>query len=338
MTISHNTLTAVFEFHLPFPLQIHFPEPEVGPHQPEQRFIVGTPPQFTSSVDDSIITIEFILNYSPSHGFLGGYTPSAAYGLKLEISRAECEPLPNEKRSDFLNLRAEIYRKIAITALSRVFQFFKYRLYNPFIEMPNYGLFDREGEWRFNGSVIGKIPRVAVIGKLSGNAGQLSTEQLTLANAHEFKQALIQPAEVSITQEYLSEAHTAIIRRDFKKAVIDLAIACEVGIKTAFFQSEFSYEMLNALEDMGKIEVSPPDMINRIAMRVIGQKFKDPEYEDIVNLFRCRNKVAHRGELTFSIGNSGKKASVDIDLLEKWWFSTQALLEWLQTTVAPKAT
>jgi hypothetical protein len=339
MTATQNILSADFEFFLPFPLQIHFPTPEIGPQLWHNSHIVGEPPMFNVVINDAKVIIEFDRSYTPSHGFLGGYTISSVYALKLKISRVEKEPIPHDNRQNFLSLRADEYRKIAIEAMTRIFYFFKYKLRNPFIEMPNYGLFDKDATWSINGEPIGRMGAVAILDKLMGNAGQLDIEQLTVANQSDFEATLNSPLTITITQEYLSEAQTAIIRRDFKKAVIDLAIACEVGIKTAFFKSDFSYDVLNALEDSRKIEVSPLEMIQAIAKRVLGKGFKDfsaAAYEDIENLFRCRNKVAHRGELTFTAGNSGKKTA-DIQLLEKWWISTQVLLEWLRNTVTTPA-
>lgn len=51
-------------------------------------------------------------------------------------------------------------------------------------------------------------------------------------------------------------------------------------------------------------------------------------YNNIVFLFRCRNKVAHRGELIYK-DDSGILHPVDNDKLAEWWKSVTVLREWL---------
>ena len=68
-----------------------------------------------------------------------------------------------------------------------------------------------------------------------------------------------------------------------------------------------------------------------MAKQAFGKSFKEDEkyhYDNIDSLFRCRNKVAHRGELIYK-DDYGILHSVDKDLLTVWWDSVAVLLVWL---------
>lgn len=54
------------------------------------------------------------------------------------------------------------------------------------------------------------------------------------------------------------------------------------------------------------------------------------QYKDIDHLFRCRNKIAHRGELSYR-DDSGVTQPVDYNTVESGWNSIMSLIEWIET-------
>ena len=79
------------------------------------------------------------------------------------------------------------------------------------------------------------------------------------------------------------------------------------------------------------------DLLHRVARDAFGRSFRvdDPaSYGDIDHLFRCRNKVAHRGELLYR-DDEGNRVGVDAAMVERWWNSTLRLHGWLLATVQP---
>jgi hypothetical protein len=75
-------------------------------------------------------------------------------------------------------------------------------------------------------------------------------------------------------------------------------------------------------------------MIHPVAKKTFGKSFMEdekPHYHNIEFLFRCRNKVAHRGELVYK-DNPDRLCPVDKGKLVEWWEFAEILRVWLQTT------
>jgi hypothetical protein len=73
------------------------------------------------------------------------------------------------------------------------------------------------------------------------------------------------------------------------------------------------------------------DLLDRVSLEAFGNSFRTEhpnEYRDIDHLFRSRNKVAHRGELSYR-DDRGTRMRVDSAMVARWWDSIQALVEWL---------
>ena len=72
--------------------------------------------------------------------------------------------------------------------------------------------------------------------------------------------------------------------------------------------------------------------LDAVAKHTLGESFKEANptaFENIDLLFRCRNKVAHKGELTYRL-DSGIQHSVNRETLETWWASTEELMVWIR--------
>jgi hypothetical protein len=140
---------------------------------------------------------------------------------------------------------------------------------------------------------------------------------------------------VDIQEEILSDAQAAIASGDLRRAVIELAITCEVAIKSTYFgRSTAAAAAYEYLEDKGRVNASLIDLIGVIAEQAFGHSFKTAtptEYKDIDHLLRCRNKAVHRASLTFR-DDANNLHKVDQATVEQWWGSVEAVLEWLKAS------
>lgn len=141
--------------------------------------------------------------------------------------------------------------------------------------------------------------------------------------------ALANPTQPSLHHEILSDAQAAAFDGNVRRAVLELAIACEVFAKHKFFDGDISADLFEVLEDKGKIAVRTLDLID-IGTSMTGKSFRLSErgaYIDIDHLFRARNKVAHRGTVVFR-DDRGALHTVDLALLRHWWRSVEKLFSW----------
>ncbi|MBM0741382.1 hypothetical protein JOY44_07075 [Phormidium sp. CLA17] len=135
-------------------------------------------------------------------------------------------------------------------------------------------------------------------------------------------------------EEILSESQASVFNGNLRRAVLELAIACELATKQSFFgEASRAGLAFEYLEDKGRVNVKVLDLITGVAVQVIGQSFKDFDknaYIDIDHLFRCRNKVAHRGEPKFK-DDTGKEYEISEEILQRWWDSAEKLFRWLDS-------
>jgi hypothetical protein len=133
-------------------------------------------------------------------------------------------------------------------------------------------------------------------------------------------------------EELISDAQTAASEGNYRRAVLELAIATEVFIKNSFFKSNpVSTATFEYLEDKNKINVSAIDLISDVAKRAFDISFKKDspdDYKNIDHLFRCRNKIAHQGKLGFRNDN-GDWIEVTNETVNDWWKSVSKLIQWL---------
>jgi hypothetical protein len=137
-------------------------------------------------------------------------------------------------------------------------------------------------------------------------------------------------------EEILADARTAIVQYNFRRAVLDMAIACELYVKKVFFKTDVvSNAVFDYLIDNKKIEVNVMDLLHKIAKYVFAESFKEKFGKDYINLeylFRARNKIAHQGEAHYTDQN-GKKKTIDDNTLKEWWKSLDQVFNWLESKI-----
>lgn len=256
--------------------------------------------------------------------------------LTLTVGRKETV-IPPKRNTDALATsryfaeRLEVYLPVAVGILKNLVEFAKYRLQqpvSPFVEtaaLKNPRWVDEAGTDVGSGTV-----HVRFVGP-PGLMGRFGCKPLTRGQSRAVETALQSPRAVKLHEELLSDAQAAAYSKNVRRAVLELAIACEVFIKTTFFDpNDRSGLVYEALENQRKINVRVLDLLETGSSAVFGRSFRQHDrkaFDDIDDIFRARNKVAHRGEASFRRDN-GTRVVVDQKLLEQWWTSVDTLFRW----------
>lgn len=258
--------------------------------------------------------------------------------VSVAVSRDEAVPPPPlivlpsggrdfRNRVPYMDQRSREYGPVAFRALNNAVAFLRFQLRQPLqkIQASALNWTDDLGHDIETGIVI-----TAPATFLTHPDGYLGVQPLERKHDKRLGAAIAKPVSVALHEELLSDAQAAAMQGNIRRAVLELAIACEVFAKHAFFGSDDAGRVFAALEDRGKLGVSIIDLIEIGGEALRGTKFRkfDPAaHADIDHLFRARNKVAHRGEVTFR-DDKGKQHTVDRALLERWWRSVEKLFAW----------
>jgi len=261
--------------------------------------------------------------------------------VRIQSVRNEDVPLPidNEERRKYFEEREPAYRQAGLEVLNRAMLFFKYRLHNPCLSAGRYsGKGFLSPVWMDESGNKLKHSGGYGVGKSLPELGRFSVKSLSHQNDHDLEEALQNPISPNMIEELLSDGQSAVFEGNLRRAIMEIAIATETAVKQAFFAKATpagaAYEYL---EDKGRVRILVTDLISSVAKEAFGKSFREDEkshYENIDFLFRCRNKVAHRGELTYK-DDSGSVNPVDEKRLSEWWESVEILLDWLCTDNSP---
>ncbi len=290
--------------------------------------------------------VELILNpYAGAYRNMGGPFAETSYwgAEKVTVCSARDEDADPPSRDaagtgdesarlDYFRKREPDYRRAAWEILNRALLFFKYRLRNPLLSVPveaskqfqNPIWMDGSGnELNIGGATTAGTPLPV--------QGDFGVRCLSPNADPDLQRALEDPISPDLGEELLADAQYAVFEGDFSRAVLKMAIACETAVKRAFFaKSTPAGTAYEYLEDNGKVDVRVIDLIGAVAKEAFGTSFKEARPRDYTNidlLFRCRNKVAHRGELVYR--NGAGIHAVDRDKLLQWWGSVEKLFAWL---------
>ena len=134
-----------------------------------------------------------------------------------------------------------------------------------------------------------------------GLHGELGVGGLTPDLSESLQRYLEHPNAPQLFQELLFDAQTAWFAGNLRRSVLELAVACEIVVTRHFFADESpAGAAFDYLEDQGRIRVRVLDLMTVFLRRGHRSRSERPdEYRDLDHLFRCRNKVAHRGELSY---------------------------------------
>jgi hypothetical protein len=264
--------------------------------------------------------------------------------VELVISRNEQDAPPGAVMTDgkpdwsaqvaYLNQRSPAYRDVARETVNRLLTYFKYHLRTPMIELM--GKWDQalhNAVWLDESGNPLYVNMLTIIAQpMPGAAGELGVKPLTpgdLPGLHNFLEA---PNRAALVEELLSDAQSAWFEENLRRAVLELAICVEVMVKRKYFaKASPAGAAFDYLEDKAKISVRVLELLDAIAKEAFSRSYRvdaPAQYQRIDHLFRCRNKIAHRGELSFR-DDAATLVTVDKGTVESWWRATDHLMAWL---------
>jgi hypothetical protein len=273
------------------------------------------------------------------------YWTRALCGAKLDASRHEIDNpppvVPDEKgirdyniQAGYFRERIKSYAEAACQSINRVIRFFKYDLNTPYLA--EFDLEDQcfqNAKWtNVDGEEVGKGAYSVIVPAMPGIWGDLGVKKLTPERLAQLQDALANHPMPTLFQQIQADARTALFERQVRRAVLELAIACEMLVKQSFFsEGTVSAASFEYLEDKSKVSVRVSELIDGVAKQAFGASFREDHpdhFKNIDHLYRCRNKVAHRGALSYRDDN-GFLHDVDETVAKSWWTSVDQLQNWL---------
>lgn len=307
---------------------------------------------FKFLIDDSEICITLEKCFSNKFKDEGDkYYTEPISQIKIEVIRKGSFKIPDaeiknktirdySKRLDYFDKIRPSFSNHAYEAYVRLIYFLKYVLYNPYlIEYPKEHAFFHNAKWTdSNGNKLGGGTNKMLLSdtyELEMKFGKnLPFERLSPKYSKNLKIALNNPIRPQLHSQMLSGAISSLFDFNLHRAIIELAIACEILVKRSFFPNETPGGIaFDFFEDQSKIKIRVPELINKVAQEAFGRSFKTDQpknYNNIENLFRCRNKIAHQGSLEYRDINSktNKIKIADINTVIVWFFSVRYLEIW----------
>jgi len=205
-------------------------------------------------------------------------------------------------QTEYFFQRIEAYAAAACEAVNRIIRFFKFELKTLFLqELPVSHQAFQNAEWRDgSGALVGKGADVVVLGRTPGLWGELGIQKLRDESAESLREALTNPREPTLHEQLLSDAQTALLEGNLRRAVLELAIVSELVVERKFLSGN------STARAYYKVRVL--NYIDGLAKKRFGKSFKDDHcdhYTNIDHLLRVRNKVGHIG-LTFPLHDHGQ--------------------------------
>lgn len=318
---------------------------------PDGNFLVNYGPdhefRFQTRLEDFDVELDFnpdykiwrkMFEHTSSKPKVSGYSK-----IQIFVSRLENIELPSVEIIDDNTYRIELdkylgerrlpYREIALKGLNRALLFFKYKLHNPKLQIiESYGNILLHPTWLDKAGKELKNPGTILSMEPLPAANIFNIKYFSEEDKIDFYQALNQSINISLPEELLSDAQNAVFENNYRRAVLELAIACEVAVKQAFFaENTAAGAAFEYLERKRKVEVTVVELIHGVAKQAFGESFKEFDYEafqQVDYLFRGRNKVAHRGKAIYR-DNKGNLLEIDRQTLIEWWKSVTKLFKWL---------
>lgn len=241
------------------------------------------------------------------------------------------------ERSEYFETIENKFNLVALEVMNNFIAYFKYRLNQPLLNLFNniypwlkkHFWLDEKGDEIDTGIIRLQSRMYLPYDYIKTGAIEFSSRY-----DKELLNKLKNPIKPKLYLEFLSDAQSAFFNNNFRRSIIEIAIACEVAVKHKFFfETEKSSQLYNFLEDKNKINIRVSELIDGVSKYVFGKSFKETYKNDFLNidyLFRSRNKIAHRGELSFR-DDKGKNHIPDEKMILNWWNSLYILLNWLES-------
>jgi hypothetical protein len=253
------------------------------------------------------------------------------YGISrliISVSHLETEPYPedHDERVSYIEPRLEAYVKVATVVTNRLIKYFKFMLGNPLLqEITPQQLISSNPQWTDENGT--PLARAIVHFQIQGPVGLshlpgFGIKVFTPLQSGDLEEALKADSTCELYEELRADARAALVQENPRRAVLEIAISCEVVTK------EFcSKKAITAGSD------SVPVILNTVLKREIGTGFADSHKEhwhNIEYLFQARNKAAHGENLGYN-DKYGFPQHVNYETLRNWWDSLDALIAWIRS-------
>lgn len=237
------------------------------------------------------------------------------------------------QQGEFLLSRLDDYKSAAREISNKVLDFFRYCLFTPSVrKIVRWDQALATPVWyNARGENLGPS-RVIVAQPIPGVSRELGVQKFTEDRIPDLARYLNASDEPPLELALLSDAQTAWFEDSLRRTVLELAICTEVMVKRCFFAAASpAGAAFDYLEDRSKVSVRVLDLLGPIADEAFSRSYRTefPEhFRRIDLLFRCRNKIAHRGELTYR-DDSGQTHQATSAEVAEWWASVAHLRTWL---------
>jgi hypothetical protein len=268
---------------------------------------------------------------------------------QVSVSRTETVELPAiqprpeggrnfRDRIPYFHERILIYRKVALEALCRFLRFFKYRQAHALLRDPVGEDLDSPKWTDDTGQEVSSgihFLEVSLYGiELEDDVG---VHALAGTDDSALQQALMEPPiDPELYEQLLSDARAALFQGSLRRAILELAISCEVAIKQAFFDKATEAALSPYFDEKRQVRDSVggfTNLLGKPAERILGQNFRKADRRACIyihNLFQCRNQIAHEGQLTYK-NQRGHDRPVDQVVAKEWFKVADRLFLWLRS-------
>ncbi|AXW62553.1 hypothetical protein CJO94_12135 [Ralstonia solanacearum] len=324
--------------------------------------LLSIPFFFQAKGDDDDVLLSLRVNGLPVRVTLSSENSPAltdgGSGLKRffynKISIKISSPDEDLQSHDFVEGRARFllmeFQAVVIEVINRLVRYFKYNLRHPNLREITYvDLLNQEQQfcnpvWQVtDGTIIAVSDKPISSGVLSIlGVGLLHGDlfgivPFTTEKAQHLEQCVISTDHsASLSDQLLSDAQGAALAGNIRRAVLELAVSIEVFVKTAFFKQEkIAGSVFDYLEDKGRETVKVIELLDGVAFHAFGESYKNASpqfFRHLDHIFRCRNKIAHRGEARYR-DDTGAWHQPDQELLRQWWKAAIDMFVWLQSKV-----
>jgi hypothetical protein len=219
-------------------------------------------------------------------------------------------------RAPYFHEHILLYRKVALEALCRFLRFFKYRQVHALLRDPigedldNPTWTDDTGQEVPSGVHLVEASLYGI--ELDDDVG---IHALAAPDDPALQQALADPPiEPELYEELLSDARAALFQGHLRRAVLELAISCEVATR-------HTLSIKAPSERYKKRGIYL--LLDQEAKRVFGECFQDADseaYMSIDHLFQRRDQIAHQG----------KGEDIDLAAAKEWFKAADRLFHWLR--------
>jgi hypothetical protein len=306
---------------------------------------------YSMNINDFLVQIELVRNGGKCTKLEGErHFIRPIENINISVSREEASQLPDiikdkngnsdfSDRAEWMNCRNEEFKDIAVISCNRIIRYFKYKMNTPnLFEYKSTDDIFNNPAWEYDthknidkGISIGIIEMSLHV--IPGHGISLLGERdFTKDHDLELQEVLENDVDIETYQEFMSDAQASIALGKLSRAVIEIAIACEVLVKQTYFASDtlpglaFEY-----FEDKRKINSRFIEFIDGVAKHSFGESFKEKNsnhFSNIDHLFRCRNKIVHKGKAIYH-KDDGSENTIDKNTLQEWWASLEVLIEWI---------